>query len=45
MNKVYVLIEEGDVVAIFSSKDLAIKCAKENQIMNFHIQEFTVRSK
>ncbi len=45
MNKVYVLTEEGDVVAVFSSKELAIKCAKENEIRNFNIQEFTVRSK
>lgn len=45
MNKVYVLTEEGDVVAVFSSQDLALQCVKENQIMNFYIQEFTVRSK
>jgi hypothetical protein len=45
MHKVFVLTEEGDIVAVFSSKELAIQCAKENEIRNFNIQEFTVRIK
>jgi hypothetical protein len=45
MNKVYVLTEEGDIVAVFSSKELALQCAKENEIRNFNIQEFNVRNK
>jgi hypothetical protein len=45
MNKVFVLTEDGDIVAVFSSRELAIQCAKENAINNFHIQEFNVRAK
>jgi hypothetical protein len=45
MHKVFVLTEEGDIVAVFSSKELAIQRAKENEIRNFNIQEFTVRIK
>jgi hypothetical protein len=45
MNKVFILTEEGDIVAVFSTRELAIKCAKENEIRNFHIQEFNVRVK
>jgi hypothetical protein len=45
MHKVYVLTEEGDIVAVFSSKELALQCAKENEIRNFNIQEFNVRNK
>jgi len=37
MNKVFVLTEEGDIVAVFSSRELAVKCAEENQIRNFYI--------
>jgi len=37
MNKVFILTEDGDIVAVFSSKELAIQCAKENNIRNFHI--------
>jgi hypothetical protein len=43
MHKVFVLTEDGDIVAVFELKELALKCAKENDIKNFHIQEFTVR--
>lgn len=45
MNKVFVLTEDGDIVAVFNSRELAIKCAKENDIRNFHVQEFNVRVK
>jgi hypothetical protein len=45
MHKVFVLTEEGDIVAVFSSRELALQCAKENDIRNFNIQEFTVRVK
>jgi len=45
MHKVFVLTEEGDIVAVFSSKELALQCAKENEIRNFSIQEFNVRVK
>ncbi len=45
MNKVFVLTEEGDIVAVFYSKELALQCAKENEIRNFSIQEFIVRVK
>lgn len=45
MNKVFVLTEDGDIVAVFNSRELAIQCAKENEIRNFHIQEFNVRVK
>ena len=45
MNKVFVLTEDGDIVAVFSSRELAIQCAKENDIRNFNIQEFIVRAK
>lgn len=45
MNKVFVLTEDGDIVAVFNSRELAIQCAKENDIRNFHVQEFNVRVK
>ena len=45
MNKVFVLTEDGDIVAVFNSRELAIQCAKENDIRNFHVQEFNVRAK
>jgi hypothetical protein len=45
MNKVFILTEDGDIVAAFSSKELAIQCAEENNIRNFHIHELTIRIK
>ena len=45
MNKVFVLTEDGDIVAVFNSRELAIQCAKENDIRNVHVQEFNVRVK
>jgi hypothetical protein len=45
MNKVFVLTEDGDIVAAFSSKELALQCAKDNEIKNFHIHELNIRIK
>jgi predicted CoA-binding protein len=41
--KVYVLKEEVDVVAVFATREAALKCAEENELRNFYIQELTVR--
>jgi len=41
--KVYILKEEVDVVAVFTTREAALKCAEENELRNFYIQEFSVR--
>ena len=40
--QVFVLSEEVDVIGIFSSRELAEKCAQELELHNFLIQEFTL---
>lgn len=42
--KVFVLTEEVDVVGVFKTYESALKCAKENNLFNFLIQEFEVAS-
>jgi hypothetical protein len=42
--KVYVLKEEVDVIAVFATRDAALKCAEENELRNFYIQEFNVKN-
>ena len=36
---VYILCEEVDVIAVFTSRELAIECAKENELRNYYIKE------
>lgn len=40
---VFVLCEEVDVIAVFTSRELALECAKENELTNFIIREFNLR--
>ena len=40
--KVFVLKEEVDVVGVFTSEESALKCARECELFNFTIEEFTV---
>lgn len=40
---VYVLCEEVDVIAVFTSRELALECAKENELRNFSIRECILR--
>lgn len=40
---VYVLCEEVDVIAVFTSRELALECAKENELRNFNIIECILR--
>ena len=42
--KVFVLMEEVDIVGVFSSQESALKCAQECELFNFTIQEFTVKN-
>jgi len=39
---VFVLKEEVDIVGVFSSEESALKCAKELDLFNWHIEEFTL---
>ena len=41
---IYILTEETDIVAAFTTRVGALNCAKENELRNFHIQEFKVRT-
>ena len=41
---IYILTEEVDIVAVFTTRAAALTCAKENELRNFHIQEFTVKT-
>ena len=41
--KVFVLLEEGEFVAIYRSRKDAEKSALENDMHNFHIIETTIR--
>ena len=40
--KVFVLSEEVDIVGVFSTRQSAMKCAEENGLMNYSIDEFTL---
>ena len=41
---IYILTEEVDIVGAFTTRAAALMCAKENELHNFHIQEFTVKT-
>jgi len=43
MTKVFVLLEEGEFVAIYRFRKDAEKSALENDMHNFHIIETTIR--
>ena len=40
--QVFVLSEEVDVIGIFTSRELAEKCAQDLELHNFLIQEFNL---
>ena len=41
---IYILTEEMEIVAAFTTRVAALTCAKENELRNFHIQECKVRT-
>ena len=41
--KVWVLIEEVDVIGVFTNKDEAIKLATKLELNNWYIQDFMVK--
>lgn len=43
--KVYVLMEEVDVLGVLTSYQAALDLARELRLENFDIQEFTLRGK
>jgi len=42
MKKVFVLMEEVDIVGVFSSYESATNYAKKNNLFNWVIEEFTL---
>ena len=42
--KVFILKEEVDIIAVFTTYEAALKCAAENDLYNFTIQDFDVRT-
>jgi len=42
MKKVFVLMEEVDIIGVFSSEESALKCAKESNLLNWVIEKFTL---
>ncbi len=40
--KVFVLLEEVDIVGVFSNRQSAVKFAKEDNLMNYLIEECTL---
>jgi hypothetical protein len=41
---IYILTEDMEIVAAFTTRAAALTCAQENELRNFHIQECTVRT-
>jgi hypothetical protein len=39
---VFVLIEEVDIIGVFTSREAALKCALDCNLYNYDIQEFNL---